>query len=975
MAIPMPNEGELPPGALRDFVLALHQIYDEAGQPAARIISRAIDRLLPSPVLESVSHETVLSALRGKSAPSSWKKVRSIVTVLVAMWEIPADPPQELPRMKALWIAARAGAPAPSAEELPVLTRDIVLPSTTAVPPAPRLPARTEFPRVDLPPPTTVREGAVVGALPAANEHFVDRGDLLVRMRATLRDEPRNPLVLYGTTGAGKTQLAGQFVRAYAGDYATVWWIPAGSRAAAEESLAELGGRIGAPGSSGDVKRRLSEQAGDHLLVFDGVDDPAVLDLIPTAGGHVIVTSRDPALGRAQSSNGIEVPGFSEAEARQFLTVRAGEITEDQADRLIAVLGRLPLALEQAVAAWSVAPAPWGMWLDRLASDGAALLAVGRPQHYPAPFGEILRSGLARLREVSASATGAAELFAALAPGSIPLSLFEKGLAGDAPDPELAVLRNSFQRGQIIRQLTQIGLIRLLDDERLEVEPVLRLLLRGVLSADALARAHRSAHALLAAADPGLPDDIASADLHREIAAHVRATGLVESPLRPARTTVYHQIRYRFLCGDYREACALAEDAVQRWSAETSLGRDDPLVLRATRQWANALRARGRYEQAWNLTSDGLSRLRSNPDYGDDHRQTLDMRSSHASDLRFAGEYQKALDTASDIYESYRNQRDADSRIAATRHNRAICHRLMAEFRVAEDLDRESWAENKRTRGDANWRTMLSVHALGEDLYGQGRYREVVDLLSGPAANNGREPEAFDLGVLLATRTLALARRGLGEVAAARAQLAEHYERCARLFGEDHDHTLSARMSLATTLLQEGDIDGAHRHAVAVNADYRLKLGPRNPLTLVSVVNLAAVLRQAGDLGQARTLDAVASEALRDVLGVWHPYTIAAMIGLSGDYAGTARPASAVQISARAYAAAKAARGEDHPDTLAAAAGQILDLSATGSAGAADSLRQQVLKQVREKLGPQHPMVTAIHEETRIECPAEPPSS
>ncbi len=969
MAILMPSEGELPPGALREFVLALHQIYDEAGQPAARLISRTIVRNLPSPVLESVSHETVSAALRGRGSPPSWGKVRSIVTVLVAMGERGTDLQRELPRMKALWISARAGNP-PTTAEVPVPTRDIVVPQPTKVAVAAQMPARMELL------PVAVPEDTVVGPLPPINQYFVDRGDLLVRMRTTLRDQPRNPLVLYGTTGTGKSQLVNRYLQLHAGEYARIWWIPAGTRRSTEKALAELGDRIGTPASAGDIKSLLAGLAGNHLLVFDGVENPDVFDLMPTAGGHIIVTTRDPALGRAASSSGIEVCGFSSAEARQFLEVRAGEITDDQADRLVAALGRLPLALEQAVASWSVRPAPWGPWLDRLATEGADLLAAARPRHYPASISETLQSGLEVLRAVNQQAAAATELFAALAPGSIPLSLFKARQAGETPNPLLAVLRNPLHRGQVVQQLTRFGLVRLQEEpQRLEVEPILRLVLRSLLPTDALKRAHQSAHALLAAADPGLPDNLASADMHREIAAHVHAAGLVESPLRPARTTVYHQIRYHYLSANYREACALAEDAVHRWRAETALGPDDPLVLRATRQWANALRARGRYEQAWTLTADGLSRLRSNPDYGDNHPQTLDMRSSHAADLRLAGEYRKALDAAADIYERYRQQRDSTARIASTRHSYAICHRLMGDFRLAEELDLESLNENQGTRGDTDWRTMLSVHGLGEDLYGRGRYREVEALLTIPTANQGREPEALDLGVVLALRTLALARRGLGDVAGARARLAEHYDRCARLFGADHDHTLSARMSYATTLLQDGDLDSAYQHAVAVHADYRQKLGPRNPLTLVSLVNLAAVLRHTGDLGRARSYDAVASEALRDVLGVRHPFYIAAMVGLSGDYAGTARPNSAVQISARAFEAARASWGDDHPDTLAVAANHILDLADTGSAGAADSLRQQVLRQIRSTLGPEHPMLTAIARETRIECPVEPPST
>jgi tetratricopeptide (TPR) repeat protein len=604
------------------------------------------------------------------------------------------------------------------------------------------------------------------------------------------------------------------------------------------------------------------------------------------------------------------------------------------------------------------------------------LLAAGRPAHYPAPIGAVVRSSLDRLRVANRHAAAAAELFAALAPGSVPLTLLSNGLAGEAPGELSAVLRNGVQRGQVVALLTRFGLVRLHDEERLEVEPVLRLALRDVLPPDALDEAHRTAHAVLAAADPGWPDDAFAADMHRELGVHVWPAGLIDSPLRPAREALYHQIRYRFLIGDYREACELAEGAVERWRSETFLGPDDPLVLQATRQWANALRARGQYEKAWSLTSDGLSRLRSHPDYGDDHPQTLEMRSSHAADLRIAGEYQRALDAAGDIYERYRNRfGEEDGQTIASRHNLAVSHRLLGAFAVAKDYDEVTLRQHRERRGDTDWRTTLSVNALGEDLYGLGRYPDVRTLLTGTVEGRTPSSEPLDLGLLLAARTAALARRGLGEVQAARQQLAEHYRRCGRLFGEEHEWTLSARMSYANTLLQDGDLEGAHRHAEAVSADYRRILGPRNPLSLVASVNLAAVLRRKGDHGQARGLDAVASEALRDVLGLMHPFTVAAMIGLASDYAGTSRSASAVAISARAHDAASNARGDSHPDTLVAAANLILDQAATGYGGTASRLRRELLTRIEQTLGTAHPMIEAVHEQVRIECPVEPPSA
>jgi hypothetical protein len=318
------------------------------------------------------------------------------------------------------------------------------------------------------------------------------------------------------------------------------------------------------------------------------------------------------------------------------------------------------------------------------------------------------------------------ELFAVLAPGSVSLALFSHGLAGENQGPLSAALRDPVRRSRIIVQMRRFGVVRLHGDtERIEVEPIVRLILRTILRPAALARAHHNAHAVLAAADPGWPDDVNPSDMHREIALHVGPAGLVHSRLGPAQQTVYHQIRFHYLIGHYARANDLAESAVTKWREETFLGPDNPRVLQATRQWANTLRALGRYDRARDLTADGLSRLRSHHDYGDDHAHTLGMSNNHAADLRIAGEYRRALEVSTEIYQNYQTRYgDQDGRTTTSRHNLAVSQRLLGSFGAAEVNDRMTLQQHRDLRGTDDWRTVLSVNALGEDLQGLGRHRE-----------------------------------------------------------------------------------------------------------------------------------------------------------------------------------------------------------------------------------------------------------
>jgi len=253
VAIPLPGPEELPAGPLRDFVEALHELYDGAGQPAARTISKYVLRLDAS--FETVSHETISAALRGVSTPPTWGKIKSIVTALARNSTVEHDERELLRRLNALWTAARH-APHPRStgvpEATPPTTPPISTPPRESTPPlnpreAPTAIRPEELPRPPLRPVRPAADDAIIGPLPERNPWFTGRDTLLESMRNLLVGNPTSPLALHGVIGAGKTQLAVEYVAHHLFTYSLVWWIPAEDLAVAQKSLVALGQRLGMP--------------------------------------------------------------------------------------------------------------------------------------------------------------------------------------------------------------------------------------------------------------------------------------------------------------------------------------------------------------------------------------------------------------------------------------------------------------------------------------------------------------------------------------------------------------------------------------------------------------------------------------------------------------------------------------------------------------------------------------------------------
>jgi hypothetical protein len=196
----------------------------------------------------------------------------------------------------------------------------------------------------------------VVGDIPAQRLGFQPRPRLLTELNRSGQEPP--VVVLTGSRGAGKTQLAAAFARArLAGGWRLIAWVNAGS---AESLLAGwtavadavAGPDEGARAEAADPVQALRdwlEADGRHcLLVFDGAADlDLVRPILPAAGAArtLITMAGEPAAGLGTS---VPVGEFSADEALALLIGRTGRADEAGAAAVAAELGHLPLALDQA---------------------------------------------------------------------------------------------------------------------------------------------------------------------------------------------------------------------------------------------------------------------------------------------------------------------------------------------------------------------------------------------------------------------------------------------------------------------------------------------------------------------------------------------------------------------------------------------------------------------------------------------------
>ena len=177
----------------------------------------------------------------------------------------------------------------------------------------------------------------------------------------------------------------------------------------------------------------------------------------------------------------------------------------------------------------------------------------------------------------------------------------------------------------------------------------------------------------------------------------------------------------------------------------------------------------------------------------------------------------------------------------------------------------------------------------------------------------------------------------------------------ARLLGEDHAKTLTARGNLACAYQTAGDLNQAVALHQQVLADERRVLGAEHPTTLSTCSNLASAYETAGDLSRAIALHEKTLADRRRVQGEDHPDTLVSLNQLAGAYLNAGAPARAIPLFKQALDDSIRILGENHSRTLTARCNLATAYARAGDLDRAIPLLEQTLADRRRVLSEDHP--------------------
>ncbi len=807
------------------------------------------------------------------------------------------------------------------------------------------------------------------------NPYFTGREEDLERLHQALRQEPRQPQVLSGLGGIGKTQTAVEYAYRYRDEYQAVLWTQAGSTSDLVSGFAEIARLLDLPEKAqeqeqiGEAVRRWLRANRSWLLVFDNADDPESLrSFVPTdLQGHVLVTSRSQDWSALAVGQAIPLETFPREESVAFLQRRTQQQTMSPAERaaaeeLAGELGDLALALEQAGAYVFESRGRIEDYLKSYRVRHLDLLRRARPKtgDYPESVATTWEMNFRAVAKSSAAAAELLRLSAFLAPDAIPRELLSLGapalgrvlaqaLSGADEDP--------LRLDDVLKPLLDYSLI---ERDPAECTYSVHRMVQEVVR-DAMAKSDRRVWVervveALVRAQPGSElDHWPRCD---RLVPHWRsAAGWIEKRGLESETAgalLDHAGVYARTRGRYGEAQPLLEASVS--IRERLLGSDHPDLAASLNDLGELYRLLGRYGPAVPLLQRAL-RIREqklgpkHPDVASSLNNLAVVYYDQGKNARAAPLFERALS----IREREPGLEDPD--VAMTLANLASLHRAQGEYGIAQRLAERSLSIRERTLGTEHPDFAKSLNNLASLYWAQGEYGEAEPLLKRSLQIKESVLGPDHPSVATSLKNLGGLYRDQGEYAQAEPLLLRSLSIREQALGAEHPDFAGSLYDLALLYRKQA------RYATARSLYERslrileTALGPDHP-SVASTLNSLGVLDQAqGEYAQAQPLLERALSIWEKALGEHHPKIATGLGNLSRLYREQGEHPEARRLLKRSLAIREQALGEDHPGVAWSLNDLARSYQAQGEYAQAQPLYERSLSIREQALGVDHPDV------------------
>ncbi|MFF8001829.1 FxSxx-COOH system tetratricopeptide repeat protein [Streptomyces sp. NPDC007917] len=825
---------------------------------------------------------------------------------------------------------------------------------------------------------------AVWGNMPPRNLVFTGREALLERLERDLRDGPTAvlPHALHGMGGVGKSQLALEYVYRHAARYDVVWWIPAERPTQIAQALVELAQRLHLPVTGEAITAvpavlealRTGNPYGSWLLVFDNAESPeSVQEFFPSSpaggpSGSILVTSRNPQWNTL--AHPLEVDVFKRSESIQLLQRRNPDLPDAEADQLAAVLGDLPLAVEQASAWRAETGMPAAEYLRLFEEKRAELMSVSPPTHYEQTVATAWNVSLDHLASKNPAALQLLQICAYFASEPVARSLFS-GAAVEPIAPDLdRALTDPLRLGRAIREINRYSLAKI--DHRnnsIQMHRLVQSVLIARMTEEQRERMRRGAHMLLAANAPRDPQDPEHWGRFADLYPHVVVSRAVESDSRNVRQMVINLAQYLYFWGDHEAARDFGQHAYDIWREKYGEGDQHTLLL--CRDLWYVLWRMGRYQEASDLSERMLAQVR---ELGTDaEEELLSTLGQVAADRRARGDFRGSLEISEEVYErAVRAYGDEDPLTLTHSHNMAVALRASGEFNRAMELDQETYRRTVLLFGEETYDSLLSEMGLALDRREAGEYALAARMFEELVDKFRRVFGEMNPNTLRTVGRLAVSRRKAGDHPGALELSRPVRKALTERYGERSPDSLISSLNLSVDLRQTGALDEAMRLGQSTRELYEEVFGEDHPDTAAADVDLAITLRLLNEVDTARAINESALRRARAALGDTHPYVLIASANLASDMFAQGDAAAAAELDQENLEVIKATLGETHPTALIVMGNLACDLRALHQSDKAETLHATAVKELQAKLGEDHPACADTAAWRRGNCDADP---